>query len=42
MALAGAAVETVAVERMKKRLGMLAEPYEQGPLGTPDDDGVRG
>jgi len=33
MALVGAAVETVAVERMKKRLGMLAEPYEQGPSG---------
>ena len=33
MALVGAAVETVAVERMKKRLGMIAEPYEQGPSG---------
>lgn len=33
MALAGAAIELVAVERMKKRLGMLAEPYEQGPSG---------
>jgi hypothetical protein len=33
MALLGAGVELVAVERMKKRLGMIAEPYEQGRSG---------
>jgi hypothetical protein len=34
MALAGAAVELAATELMKRRLGMVAEPYEEGPSGT--------
>jgi Polysulphide reductase, NrfD len=33
MAIAGAAVELVAVERVQQRLGMLAEPYQQGRPG---------
>jgi hypothetical protein len=33
MALAGAAVELTAAELLKRRLGMLAEPYEQGRSG---------
>ncbi|MCW2866819.1 MAG: Polysulfide reductase, NrfD [Marmoricola sp.] len=33
MALAGAAVELTAVELMERRLGMLAEPYQQGRSG---------
>jgi hypothetical protein len=33
MAIAGAAVELCAAELLKKRLGMVAEPYEQGPPG---------
>jgi hypothetical protein len=34
MAIAGAAVELVAAELLRKRLGMLAEPYEQGRSGA--------
>ncbi len=34
MALGGAAVELVAAERLRRRLGMVAEPYEQGRPGT--------
>jgi len=34
LALAGAAVEITAAELLKKRLGMLAEPYEHGRSGT--------
>ena len=34
MALAGAALELAATERMKSRLGMLAEPYGQGRAGA--------
>jgi hypothetical protein len=33
MAIAGAAVELGAAELLKRRLGMLAEPYEQGRSG---------
>jgi Polysulphide reductase, NrfD len=33
-AIAGAAVELAAAELLKKRLGMLAEPYEHGTPGT--------
>jgi DMSO reductase anchor subunit len=33
MAILGAAVELAAAERLKRRLGMLAEPYEQGRSG---------
>jgi hypothetical protein len=33
MALAGAALEVGAVEAMNRRLGMVAEPYEQGRSG---------
>ena len=33
MAIAGAGVELVATELLKRRLGMLAEPYEQGRSG---------
>jgi hypothetical protein len=33
MAIAGAAVELAAAEALKRRLGMLAEPYEQGRSG---------
>jgi formate-dependent nitrite reductase membrane component NrfD len=33
MAMVGAAVELTAAELLKKRLGMLAEPYEQGKSG---------
>lgn len=33
MALAGAALEVGAVELMKRRLGMVAEPYDQGRPG---------
>jgi formate-dependent nitrite reductase membrane component NrfD len=34
LAIAGATVELVAAELLKRRLGMLAEPYEQGRSGT--------
>ena len=34
MAVAGAVLELTAVELMKRRLGMLAEPYDQGRPGT--------
>ena len=34
LAFAGAAVELAAVELLRKRLGMLAEPYEQGRSGA--------
>ncbi|MGI9155958.1 MAG: NrfD/PsrC family molybdoenzyme membrane anchor subunit [Marmoricola sp.] len=34
LALMGAAVELSAAELLKRRLGMLAEPYEQGRSGT--------
>jgi hypothetical protein len=33
LAIAGAAVELTAAELLKKRLGMLAEPYERGRSG---------
>jgi DMSO reductase anchor subunit len=33
MAVAGAAIELVASERVQQRLGMLAEPYQQGRPG---------
>jgi formate-dependent nitrite reductase membrane component NrfD len=33
LAIAGAGVELVAAELLKRRLGMLAEPYEQGRSG---------
>lgn len=33
MALAGAAIDLAGVELMNRRLGMLAEPYEQGKSG---------
>jgi formate-dependent nitrite reductase membrane component NrfD len=33
MAIAGAAVELTAAELLKRRLGMIAEPYEQGASG---------
>jgi len=33
MAIGGAAVEIVAAETLKRRLGMVAEPYEQGRPG---------
>jgi hypothetical protein len=33
MAVAGAAVELAAAELLKRRLGMVAEPYEQGRPG---------
>jgi DMSO reductase anchor subunit len=33
MAVAGAGVEIVAAEMLKRRLGMIAEPYEQGRPG---------
>jgi hypothetical protein len=33
MALGGAAVELTAAELLKRRLGMIAEPYEQGRPG---------
>ncbi|MGZ4427138.1 MAG: NrfD/PsrC family molybdoenzyme membrane anchor subunit [Nocardioidaceae bacterium] len=33
MAIAGAAVEITAAETLKRRLGMVAEPYEQGRPG---------
>ncbi len=33
MAMAGAAIELVASERVQQRLGMLAEPYQQGRPG---------
>jgi uncharacterized metal-binding protein len=33
MAVAGAAVELTAAELLKRRLGMVAEPYEQGRSG---------
>lgn len=34
MALAGAAIETTAEQVMEHRLGMVAEPYQQGRSGT--------
>lgn len=34
MLVIGAAVEIVAAETLKRRLGMIAEPYEQGRPGT--------
>jgi DMSO reductase anchor subunit len=34
MAITGAAVELAASEGLKRRLGMVAEPYEQGRSGT--------
>jgi hypothetical protein len=34
MALGGAAVELAAAELLRRRLGMVAEPYEQGRPGT--------
>ncbi len=34
MLVAGAAMEIVAAETLKRRLGMVAEPYEQGRPGT--------
>jgi hypothetical protein len=33
MAVSGALIETAATEVMKRRLGMLAEPYHQGDSG---------
>jgi hypothetical protein len=34
LAVAGAALEVAAVETMERRLGMVAEPYQQGRSGT--------
>ncbi len=46
MAVAGAGMEIAAAELLVHRLGMLAEPYQQGMLGPPDerrpDDDGRG
>jgi hypothetical protein len=33
LALIGATLEAMAARRMKRRLGMIAEPYDQGPAG---------